>query len=70
MTKDEIKAVHDKMMAKITEAYKTVQQEPFPKPESIYDHVWAEQNGDKGRDTFAESIGIDFSRNPPPAAHH
>jgi len=70
MTKDEIKAVHEKALAKITEAYKQVQKEPFPDPTSIYDHVWAEQNGDKGRDTFAEALGVDFTRNPPPPAHH
>jgi 2-oxoisovalerate dehydrogenase E1 component alpha subunit len=70
MTKDECKAVHEKMTAKITEAYKQVQQEPFPNPESIYDHVWAEANGDKGRDSFAAEIGIDFAQNPPPPAHH
>lgn len=70
LTKEEIKAVHEKALAKITEAYKKVQQEPWPTPESIYDHVWAEQDGDKGRDTFAEALGIDFTRNPPPPAHH
>lgn len=70
MTKDEMKAVHDKALARITEAYKQVQQEPFPSPESIYDHVWAESNGDKGKDTFAQSMGIDFAQNPPPPAHH
>ncbi len=69
MTKDEIKSVHDKMLEKITEAYKKVQQEPFPDPQTIYDHVWIEQNGDKGRDEFAREIGIDFSLNPP-ASHH
>ncbi len=70
MTKDEMKAVHDKALAKITEAYKQVQQEPFPSADSIYDHVWAESNGDKGKDTFARDMGIDFSQNPPPPAHH
>lgn len=70
ITKDEIAKLHEKYTAKITEAYKQVQQEPFPSATSIYDHVWAEENGDKGRDTFAESIGVDFSKNPPPASHH
>ena len=70
MTKEEMKAVHEKMTAKITEAYKQVQQEPFPDPQSIYDHVWFDENGDKGRDHFAAEIGIDFSKNPPPPAHH
>ena len=70
MTKDEMKSVHEKTLAKITEAYKQVQQEPFPKPESIYDHVWADKDGDKGRDHFAAEIGVDFSQNPPPPAHH
>jgi 2-oxoisovalerate dehydrogenase E1 component alpha subunit len=69
MTKDEMKAVHEKALAKITEAYKQVQQEPFPSPDSIYDHVWAESNGDKGKDTFAQTMGIDFAQNPPPPAH-
>lgn len=70
MSKDEIKRVWDKHMAAITEAYKQVRQEPFPDPRSIYDHVWHDENGDKGRDTFAEAIGVDYSLNPPPAAHH
>jgi 2-oxoisovalerate dehydrogenase E1 component alpha subunit len=70
MTKDEMKAVHEKALARITEAYKQVQQEPFPSADSIYDHVWAESNGDKGKDTFAQEIGIDFTQNPPPPAHH
>lgn len=70
MTKEEMKAVHEKALARITEAYKQVQQEPFPSADSIYDHVWAESNGDKGKDTFAQEIGIDFTQNPPPPAHH
>jgi 2-oxoisovalerate dehydrogenase E1 component alpha subunit len=70
MTKDEMKAVHEKALVRITEAYKQVQQEPFPNADSIYDHVWAESNGDKGKDTFAQEIGIDFTQNPPPPAHH
>jgi 2-oxoisovalerate dehydrogenase E1 component alpha subunit len=70
MTREEMKAVHEKMTTKITEAYKQVQQEPFPNPESIYDHVWAEKDGDKGRDSFAAGIGVDFAANPPPPAHH
>ena len=69
LSKDEIKSVTEKMTVKITEAYKQVQQEPFPVPTSIYDHVWADTNGDKGRDHFAENIGVDFSQNPP-ASHH
>jgi 2-oxoisovalerate dehydrogenase E1 component alpha subunit len=70
MTKDEIKSVQEKALAKITEAYKQVQMEAFPNPESIYDYVFAEENGDKGRDSFAAGIGVDFAANPPPAAHH
>lgn len=70
MNKDEIKAVHDKMLAKITSEYKQVQQEAFPVPESIYDHVWADVDGDKGRDHFAAQIGVDFAQNPPPPSHH
>ena len=70
MTKEEIADDREKCLAKITEYYKQVQQEPFPEPGSIYDHVWAEENGDKGRDTFAESMGVDLHRNPPPPAHH
>jgi 2-oxoisovalerate dehydrogenase E1 component alpha subunit len=70
LSEKEIKAVRDNAQAKITEAYKQVQKEAFPSPESIYDHVWAEENGDKGRDSFAAEIGIDFAKNPPPPAHH
>lgn len=70
MTKDEMKAVHDKALARITESYKQVQQEPFPEGTTIYDHVWAEENGDKGADNFARSMGVDFSLNPPPPSHH
>jgi 2-oxoisovalerate dehydrogenase E1 component alpha subunit len=70
MTKDEIAADREKQLAKITEYYKQVQQEPFPTAASIYDHVWAEENGDKGRDTFAESMGVDLPSNPPPQTHH
>jgi 2-oxoisovalerate dehydrogenase E1 component alpha subunit len=70
MTAAEIKTVQDKMLTKITEAYKQVQQEAFPDPESIYDYVYAEENGDKGRDSFAAAIGVDFAANPPPPAHH
>jgi 2-oxoisovalerate dehydrogenase E1 component alpha subunit len=70
MTKSECQAVHEKYLARITEAYKQVQKEPFPTPESIYDHVWAESNGDRGRDLFAQGMGIDFAQDPPPAAHH
>lgn len=70
MNKDEQRSIQEKAMTKITEAYKQVQQEPFPDPNSIYDHVWAEKDGDKGRDTFAQEIGIDFTQNPPPPAHH
>jgi 2-oxoisovalerate dehydrogenase E1 component alpha subunit len=71
MTKDEMKAVHEKMTAKITEAYKQVQQEHFPVGETIYNHVFAEENGDLGRDEFARAIGVDYAENPPPPpAHH
>ncbi len=70
MTKEEMKSVHDSMLAKITESYKQVQQEKFPEPDSIYNHVWAEQDGDKGQDTFARSMGVDFSLDPPPPSHH
>jgi 2-oxoisovalerate dehydrogenase E1 component alpha subunit len=70
MTKDEMKAVHEKALAKITESYKQVQKEPFPTAESIYDHVWADENGDKGRDHFAAEMGIDYAQNPPPPSHH
>ena len=70
ISKDEIQSVHEKTTAKITESYKQVQKEAFPSATSIYDHVWAEQNGDKGRDSFAAEIGIDFAQNPPPSAHH
>jgi 2-oxoisovalerate dehydrogenase E1 component alpha subunit len=69
MTKDECKSVHEKMLAKITEAYKQVQKEPFPTPDSIYDHVWADNNGDNGRDSFAQGIGVDFTLNPS-SSHH
>jgi 2-oxoisovalerate dehydrogenase E1 component alpha subunit len=70
LTSDEIKERHERLLQKITDEYKQVQQEAFPSPESIYDHVWAEENGDKGRDSFAAEIGIDFAQNPPPAAEH
>ncbi|MCO5143846.1 MAG: thiamine pyrophosphate-dependent enzyme [Oligoflexia bacterium] len=70
MNKDQIKSVHDAALKKITDAYKQVQKEAFPDPSSIYDYVWTEQNGDKGRDSFAAQIGVDFTQNPPPAEHH
>lgn len=70
MTKDEIQKVWDKYLTSITEAYKQVREEPFPEPQTIYDHVWADTNGDNGRDHFAAEIGIDFPQNPPPPAHH
>ncbi len=70
MSRDEMKSIQEKITVKITEAYKKVQQEAFPVPESIYDHVWADNNGDKGRDDFAREIGVDFALNPPPPAHH
>ncbi len=69
MTKEECQAVHDKMLTKITEAYKQVQLEPFPDPTSIYDHVWSKEDGNNGRDTFAEQMGVDFTHNPPQAHH-
>lgn len=70
LKKEEAKAIHEKALAKITEAYKQVQKEPFPEPTSIYDHVFAEANGDLGKDQFAREIGVDFTLDPPPAAHH
>lgn len=70
LNKDEIKAIHERLLQKITDEYKQVQKEAFPDPTSIYDHVWAEENGDKGRDSFAAEIGIDFTQNPPPPSHH
>jgi 2-oxoisovalerate dehydrogenase E1 component alpha subunit len=70
MTKEEVQKVWDKMREKITEEYKQVKDEAFPDPRTIYDYVWADENGDKGRDTFAEAIGVDYSLNPPPPAHH
>ena len=70
MSKDEMQKVCDKASEECTEALKQVRDEPFPEPTSIYDHVYAEVDGDKGRDTLAQSIGIDYSLNPPQAAHH
>lgn len=70
MTKDECQKVWDKTLAVITDAYKQVREEPFPEPHTIYDHVWADEHGDKGRDHFAAEIGVDYAQNPPPAVHH
>ncbi len=69
LTEKEIKQIWDKHLAHITEAYQQVRKEPFPDPRTIYDHVWAD-DGNNGRDTFAEGIGVDFTLNPPPPAHH
>jgi 2-oxoisovalerate dehydrogenase E1 component alpha subunit len=64
LSKDEIAKVWERAHAEANESLLKVRQEPFPEPSSIYDHVWAEENGDKGRDTFAEKIGVDFSATP------
>jgi 2-oxoisovalerate dehydrogenase E1 component alpha subunit len=70
LNQDEIKSIHERLLAKITDEYKQVQKEAFPDPESIYDHVWADENGDNGKDEFARGIGIDFSLDPPVQGHH
>ena len=44
----------------MNDALKQVRTEPEPDPHSIFDHVYADENGDKGRDKLAESIGIDY----------
>lgn len=69
MTKDEIQKIWDKTTEDSIEYLKQVRTEPFPEPDSIYNHVYAEENGDKGRDALAQSIGMDFSKYPP-ASHH
>jgi len=70
ITKEECQKIWDKTLAHITDLYKKVREEAFPEPHTIYDHVWMESDGDKGRDHFAAEIGIDFTQNPPPQAHH
>lgn len=58
------KKVWEKWKDEVNATLKKVREEPFPEPSSIYDHVWADNGGDKGRDTFAEAIGIDYAKDP------
>src|SRR3989344_1211793 len=55
---DAAKEVWEKWTQHMNDALKQVRTEP--EPHSIFDHVYADENGDKGRDKLAESIGIDY----------
>ena len=57
---DAAKEVWEKWTQHMNDALKQVRTEPEPDPHSIFDHVYADENGDKGRDKLAESIGIDY----------
>ncbi len=72
---EKIKILSPKEMDKIREDWqesilndlKQVRTEPGPDPHSIFDHVYADKNGDKGRDTLAAQIGLDYAADT--AAH-
>lgn len=69
LSKDEIAKIWEQYTNESIEALRQVRGEPFPAPDSVYDHVYADENGDKGRDTLAQQIGMDFSQFPPEAQH-
>ncbi len=60
LSSQDAKKVWEKWTKEISESWKKVRQETHPTPESIFDHVYAQENNDRGRDTLAESIGVDF----------
>lgn len=70
ISKDEIKKLWDKFTEESAEDLKRVRAEPAPDPTSIYDHVYAPVGDDKGKDTLAQEIGVDFTLNPPVQSHH
>ena len=61
LTPEAAKKVHEQWQEKINADLKKVRTEPAPDPRTIFDHVFAEVDGDKGKDTLAESIGVDFA---------
>lgn len=57
---DAAKQVWENWTLYMNDALKQVRTEPEPDPHSIFDHVYADENGDNGRDRLAASIGIDY----------
>lgn len=60
LKRSEIDAVWEKWRESINSDLKQVRTEPDPDPRSIFDHVYADVGGDKGRDTLAETVGLDY----------
>ena len=61
ISEKEITSIHQEEEKMLQELLRQVRKEAIPDGNTIFDHVYAEENGDKGRDTLAESIGIDYS---------
>lgn len=62
LSSQEAKKVWEGWTKEIGEDWRKVRQEPDPQPKSIFDHVYADVDGDKGRDMLAESVGVDFTK--------
>ena len=61
ISKEEIDSLIKEQEKLLQELLRQVRGEPNPDGSSIFDYVYKEDNKDKGRDTLASSIGIDYS---------
>lgn len=60
LSSDQAKKIWEHWTEVTNDALKQVRQEAEPDPLSIYDHVWADTEGNKGRDELAAQIGLDY----------